>query len=53
MSELKSLIPDFDQGGVHKGVSVTLNTIVMLTQDPPSHSLNDNFSIMVDCLIYP
>ena len=49
----RSLIHDFDQGGVHKGVGVTLNTIMMLTQDPPSHSLNDNLSIMVDCLIYP
>ena len=48
MSELNSI--DFDQGGVHKGVSVTLNTIMMLTQDPP---LNDNLSIMVDCLLYP
>ena len=38
------------QGGVHKGVSVTLNMIMMLTQDPPSPSLNDNLSITVDHL---
>ena len=50
---MSELIPDFDQGGVPKGVSVTLNTIMMLTQDPPSRSLNDNLSILVDCLIYP
>ena len=42
MSELNSTDTDFDQGGVHKGVSVTLNTIMLLTQDPPSHSLNVN-----------
>ena len=41
------------QGGVHKEVSVTLNVIMMLTQDPPSPSLNDNLSITVDHLIYP
>ena len=46
------LIPQFDQGGVHKGVSVTLNIIMMLTPDLPSPSLNDNLSIMLDHLIY-
>ena len=33
MSEL--LTPQFDQGGVRKDVSVTLNSMT-LTQDPPS-----------------
>ena len=54
MSELiESLTPQFDQGSVHKGVSVMLNIIMMLTQDPPSPSLNDNLSITLDRLIYP
>ena len=39
------IIPQFDQGGVHKGGSIMLN-------DPPSPSLNDNLSITVDRLIY-
>ena len=29
-----------------------LNVIMILTQDPPSPSLNDNLSITVDRLIY-
>ena len=45
------LILQFDQGGVHKEVSVTLKVIMMLTQDPPSPSLKDNLLIRVDCLI--
>ena len=54
MSELnRSNIIIDSQGGVHKGVSVMLNVIMMLTQDPPSPSLNENLSIMVDRLIYP
>ena len=32
----KYLIPQFDQGGGHEEVSVTLNDITMLTQDSPS-----------------
>ena len=50
---MSELIPQFNEGDVHKGVSVMLNIIMMLTQDPPSPSLNDNLSITVDRLIYP
>ena len=52
MSELNRSNHQFDKGVFTKEVSVTLNIIMMLTQDPPSASLNDNLSITVDRLIY-